>query len=49
MNLGDAIKTAIEFENKVVDVYEKYAGKLGSPVANKIFSLLGKVEEDHVG
>ena len=47
MNLGDAIKTAIEYENKVVDVYEKYGDKL-SPVGQKIFKLLGEEEQGHV-
>ncbi|MBU2515668.1 ferritin family protein [bacterium] len=47
MNLGDAIKTALEFEHKVMDVYSKYADKLNSPVGAKIFKLLGKEEEGH--
>lgn len=48
MNLEEAIKTALEYENKVTDVYNKYAGKFTSDVGRKIFETLGKEEEDHV-
>ncbi|MBU3916329.1 hypothetical protein KKA14_12410 [bacterium] len=48
MNLGEAIKTALEYENKVVDVYSKYADQLNSPIASKIFRLLEEEEEGHV-
>ncbi len=48
MDLGEAIKTAIELENKIADVYSKYAEKFSSPVGSKIFKLLGEEEEGHV-
>ncbi len=48
MNLEEAIKTALEYENKVTDVYNKYAGKFKSEVGRKIFETLGKEEDDHV-
>jgi rubrerythrin len=48
MDLGEAIKTAIALEDKIVDVYGKYADKFSSPVGNKIFKLLGEEEEGHV-
>ncbi len=48
MNLEEAIKTALELENKIMDVYSTYADKLNSPVGSKIFKLLGKEEEGHV-
>lgn len=48
MNIEEAIKTALEYENKVTDVYTKYAEKFQSEVGRKIFQTLGKEEEDHV-
>jgi rubrerythrin len=47
MDLGEAIKTAIALEDKIVNVYSKYADKFSSPVAAKIFKLLGEEEEGH--
>ncbi len=47
MDLGEAIKTAIALEDKIVNVYTKYADKFSSPVASKIFKLLGEEEEGH--
>jgi len=48
MNIEEAIKTALEYEDKVTDVYTKYAKKFESKVGKKIFETLGKEEEDHV-
>lgn len=48
MNIEEAIKTALDYENKVTDVYFKYAEKFQSEVGKKIFLTLGKEEEDHV-
>jgi rubrerythrin len=48
MNLEEAIKTSLEYENNVADVYKKYADKFSSEVGKKIFKTLGKEEEDHV-
>ncbi len=48
MNLEEAIKTSLEYENKVAAVYHKYADKFTSEVGKKIFQTLGKEEEEHV-
>ena len=48
MNLEEAIKTALEYEHEVTDVYVEEADKLSSPVAKKIFADLGKEEQGHV-
>lgn len=48
MNIEEAIKTALDYENKVTDVYNKYAEKFQSEVGKKIFITLGKEEEEHV-
>ena len=48
MNIEEAIQTALEYENKVTDVYNKYAGKFNSEIGKKIFLTLAKEEEDHV-
>ena len=48
MNLEEAIKTALEYENQVRDVYFQEADKLKSPIAKKIFANLGDEEQGHV-
>ena len=48
MNLEEAIKTALEFEHQVRDVYYQEGAKLTSPVAKKIFADLGEEEQGHV-
>ena len=48
MNIEEAIKTAIEYEERVTEVYHKYADKFESEIGAKIFKTLGKEEEDHV-
>ncbi len=48
MDIELAIKTALEYEQNVVDVYGENAEKFESPVAAKIFSVLGKEEQGHV-
>ncbi len=48
MNIEEAIKTAIDYEERVTDVYQKYAEKFESEIGKKIFTTLGKEEEDHV-
>lgn len=48
MNIEEAIKTAIEYEERVTDVYQKYADEFQSEIGSKIFRTLGKEEEDHV-
>lgn len=48
MNIEEAIKTAIEYEERVTEVYQKYADKFQSEAGARIFKTLGKEEEDHV-
>lgn len=48
MDLEEAIKTALDFENSASDVYHDLADKFESPVARKIFKALGEEEEGHV-
>jgi len=48
MNIEEAIKTAIEYEERVTAVYMKYADKFTSENGTKIFKTLGKEEEEHV-
>jgi len=48
MNLEQAIKTAIEYENKVRATYKKAEGKATDPVGKRIFGVLGKEEQGHI-
>ena len=48
MNIEEAIKTALGHEKNITQVYHNYAGKFQSEVGKKIFTTLGKEEEDHV-
>jgi len=48
MEIKEAIKTAIEYEERVADVYKKFADKFESEIGARIFRTLGKEEEDHV-
>ncbi|MCP4751192.1 MAG: hypothetical protein GY866_09880 [Proteobacteria bacterium] len=48
MNLEEAIKTALEYEDGVVDVYGKYGDKFKSTVARKVFKILEEEEKEHV-
>lgn len=47
MNIEEAIKTALQYESDVTDVYNEYADKFTSEVGKKIFQTLGKEEEEH--
>ena len=48
MNIEEAIKTALDYENKIMGVYVQYAEKFKSETGRKIFETLGKEEEEHV-
>ncbi|MFC1513482.1 ferritin family protein [candidate division KSB1 bacterium] len=48
MTLEKAIKTAIEYETKVCDLYFENAKKFRDPVAMKIFKVLADEEQHHV-
>ena len=48
MIIEKAIKTAIEYEIQVRDVYMENAKKFRDPVARKIFKVLADEEQDHV-
>jgi rubrerythrin len=41
MTLEEAIKTAIEYEIKIRDLYVQAAAKTSSPVGRRIFQALG--------
>ena len=48
MTLAEAIKTAIEYEIKIRDLYVQAAAKTSSPVGRRIFKALGDDEQHHV-
>lgn len=48
MKFEEAIKTSLEYEVKVTEVYTKYAKKFKSEIGRRIFETLGKEEEEHV-
>jgi rubrerythrin len=48
IKLDEAIKTAIEFENKVLKVYQDAAKNAADPVGRTVFQQLAKEETGHV-
>ena len=48
IRLDDAIQTAIEFEKKVLKVYQEAAKKTDEPVGKRVFRQLAKEEAGHV-
>ena len=48
MNLDEAIKTAIEFENKVEQSYREAVTKATDPVGKKVFETLANEEKGHI-
>jgi rubrerythrin len=48
MNIEEAIQTAIQYEKRVVQVYEEAARGSLDPAGRKIFGALVKEEEQHV-
>ncbi len=48
MTIEEAIRTAIEYETKIRDLYLKAAEKTKDPIATRIFSALGNDEAGHL-
>ncbi len=48
MTVEEALKTAIEYENRVTDVYRDARDKIEDPVGQRVFRLLALEEEGHV-
>lgn len=48
IRLDEAIQTALEFEKKVLKVYEEAAKKVADPVGQRVFRQLAKEEAGHV-
>jgi rubrerythrin len=48
MTVEEALKTAIEYETKVVAVYQEACDKVGDRVGQKVFGMLSKEEKGHV-
>jgi rubrerythrin len=48
MNVEEALKTALEFENNVRDAYHDMAEEAGSDVGRKVFAVLAAEEQHHV-
>jgi rubrerythrin len=48
MTLEKAIKTAIEYEIRIRDLYMEYAKKVIDPAAKGLFQSLGNDEQNHV-
>lgn len=48
MDIAEAIQTAIQYEKRVVQVYEEAARTSLDPTGRKIFAALVKEEEQHV-
>jgi rubrerythrin len=48
VNIDEAIKTAIEYEKRVVAVYEEAAEASTQEVGKRVFGLLGEEERNHV-
>jgi rubrerythrin len=48
MDVEQAIKTAIEYENKVRDVYKEAINKAGDDIGRRVFKALADEEQHHV-
>ena len=48
MTLDEAIKTAIDYETRIRDIYREAAEKVSDPRGKKILQLLGDDEQRHV-
>jgi rubrerythrin len=48
MTIEEAIRTAIEHENNVRDVYVDASGKIEDPIGKKVFTVLAREEQGHV-
>jgi rubrerythrin len=48
MNIEEAIKTAIEYETRVRDLYVQAMGRAVDPAGKKVFKTLAKDEQEHL-
>jgi rubrerythrin len=48
MDLEQAIKTAIGYETRVLDVYRQSEGRTDKPAGKKILALLAREEQEHL-
>ena len=48
MTLEEAIKTALDYETRIRDIYREAAEKISDPRGKKILQLLGDDEQQHV-
>ena len=48
MTLEDAIKTAINYETRIRDIYNEAAEKVSDPRGKQILQLLGDDEQNHI-
>jgi rubrerythrin len=46
--LGDAIQTAIDYETKILEIYEQAAGEASHPAGKDLYRTLAEDERDHV-
>jgi rubrerythrin len=48
MDLEQAIKTAIGYETRVLDVYMKSVGRVDDPAGKKVLGILAREEREHL-
>ncbi len=48
MTIEEAIKTAIEFETEVRDVYRDAVNRAEDPTAKRVFNVMADEEQDHI-
>ena len=48
MNLAEAFKTALEFENKVHAIYQEARQKVEDPAGQRVFDVLAGEEQQHI-
>lgn len=48
MNVEEAIKTAIDYETRIRDIYRSAAKKVSDPAGKKILKMLGDDEQFHI-
>ena len=48
MTIEEAIKTALEYETKVRDIYKEAADKVSDPAGQRILTMLRDDEENHI-
>ena len=48
MTIEEAIKTAVEYEVRIRDVYREAAAAVDDEIGKRIFETLGKDEQNHI-